>query len=230
MSQPIQPPLSAWQFPDPDVADEDGVVAIGADLEPGTLLAAYRGGLFPMRIAPDGPVAWWSPDPRAIIPLDGLAVSRSLSKSVRRYTTTVDRAFRQVITACSDPARENGWISTDFIEAYVALHDLGWAHSVETWQQGELVGGLYGVSIGGFFAGESMFHHARDASKVALVRLVEILNQTENSLLDVQWPTDHLVSLGAVAIPRHDYLRLVPIACSRPALFPPESRSPLPSK
>ena len=212
MPKPIEPPPSAWQFPDPNTADDDGVVAVGADLEPGTLLAAYRSGLFPMRIAPDGPIAWWSPDPRAIIPLDGLDVSQSLSKSVRRYTTTVDQAFRQVMTACADPARPNGWITTDFIEAYVTLHNLGWAHSIETWHEGELVGGLYGVSIGGFFAGESMFYHARDASKVALVRLVEILSQTKGALLDVQWPTDHLVSLGAIEVPRDDYLSMVALA------------------
>lgn len=219
MSQPIQPPPSAWRFPDANVADEDGIVAVGADLEPGTLLAAYRNGLFPMPTAPQGPIAWWSPDPRAIIPLDGLTVSRSLSKSIRRYTTTIDQAFRQVMTACADPTRPNGWITPQFVDAYVTLHELGWAHSIETWHEGELVGGLYGVSIGAFFAGESMFHHTRDASKVALVRLVEILSQTEDALLDVQWPTEHLVSMGAIEIARSEYLGKVPPACANASPF-----------
>jgi leucyl/phenylalanyl-tRNA--protein transferase len=214
--QPLLPPTS-WQFPDPSTADRAGVVAVGADLEPGTLLAAYRRGLFPMRLEANGPVAWWSPDPRAIIPLDGLRVSRSLAKSVRRYPTTVDQAFREVMTRCADPDRPHGWITDDFIDAYVRLHELGWAHSIETWHDGVLVGGLYGVSIGGLFAGESMFHTARDASKVALVRLVEILSPIEGALLDVQWHTDHLASLGAVEVPRERYLELLEVACRVPS-------------
>lgn len=215
--RPIPP--TNWRFPDPSTADPSGVVAMGADLEPATLLNAYRRGLFPMRIEADGPIAWWSPEPRATIPLDGLVVARSLAKSVRRYSTTVDQAFREVMTRCADPARPQGWISDDFIEAYVRLHDLGWAHSVETWHNGELVGGLYGVSIGAFFAGESMFHTARDASKVALVRLVEILRPITDALLDVQWHTEHLASLGAVEVARERYLELLDRACRGPSPF-----------
>lgn len=213
MFPPIEPPPSRWRFPDPETADEDGIVGLGADLEPGTLLLAYRSGLFPMKLAIEGPLAWWSPDPRAVLPLNELRVTRSLAKSVRRYTTTVDRAFRQVMTACASPDRPHGWITEEFIDAYETLHELGWAHSIETWHHDELVGGLYGVSIGGFFAGESMFHRTRDASKVALVRLVEILGAVEGVLLDVQWQTDHLASLGAIEIPRREYLELVGPAC-----------------
>jgi leucyl/phenylalanyl-tRNA--protein transferase len=184
------------------------VVGVGADLEPGTLLAAYRSGMFPMPTHLGGPIAWWSPDPRGILPLDGLRVSRSLRQSCRRYLTTVDEAFGRVIRACAEPSRDGRWITAEIIEAYCRLHELGWAHSVEVWtQDGELAGGLYGVAIGGFFAGESMFHWQRDASKVALVRLVKILRQGGAELLDVQWTTDHLCSLGAVDVPRRDYLR-----------------------
>ena len=190
-------------------AGPDGVVGLGAGLEPGTLLRAYRSGIFPMPLS-DGALAWWSPDPRAIIPLERFSPSASLRKSIRRYTTTVDQAFREVATACADPARPHGWITEQFVDAYVRLHELGWAHSIETWHNGEFVGGLYGVSIGGLFAGESMFHTKRDASKVALARLVEMMREWQDPLLDVQWLTPHLESLGAVEIARTHYLaRLV---------------------
>lgn len=205
----IEPPPSRWRLPDPSQADRDGVVGIGGDLEPGTLLAAYRSGLFPM---PYGrrKVIWFSPDPRAIIPLDGLVVSRSLRRSRRRYHVTQDTAFTEVMARCADPRRPGGWITPAFIEAYTRLHRLGWASSFECRDgAGELVGGLYGVRIGGFFAGESMFHSATDASKVALVALVEWLRSTGGRLLDVQWLTPHLSSLGAIAIPREHYLHLL---------------------
>lgn len=203
----VNPPPTRWDFPPADSADENGVVGIGADLEPGTLLAGYRRGLFPMPVHAGGPLAWWSPDPRGTIPLDGLRVSRSLRQSCRRYDVRVDTAFGEVIDGCRDPGRDGAWITSAIREAYVRLHQMGWAHSIEAWTpDGELAGGLYGIAIGGFFAGESMFHRRRDASKVALVRLVEILREGGAELLDVQWTTPHLSSLGAVDVPRQEYL------------------------
>jgi leucyl/phenylalanyl-tRNA--protein transferase len=193
-------------------------VGIGADLEPGTLLAAYRQGLFPMPVARGRRIAWWSPDPRGILPLDGLRVSRSLRRSCRRYHVTCDQAFAQVIEGCAYTERDGGWITPDVVRAYTRLHELGWAHSVETWDDdGTLVGGLYGVAIGGFFAGESMFHRARDASKVALVALVDHLRSSGATLLDVQWTTPHLESLGAIDVPRAHYLELLAQAIDREA-------------
>ena len=194
------------------MADDAGVVGVGADLEPGTLLAAYRSGLFPMPVGRGPRIAWWSPDPRGLLPLDGLRISRSLRQACRRYEVRVDTAFDAVIRRCADPSRDGGWISADIMSAYSVLHDLGWAHSVETWAGDELVGGLYGVSIGGLFAGESMFHDATDASKVALVGLVDRLTAGGATLLDVQWTTPHLTSLGAVDVPRPLYLELLAAA------------------
>ena len=186
--------------------DDTGLVAVGADLEPGTLLAAYRAGLFPMPL--DGRrIAWFSPDPRGVVPLDGLRISRSLRRSVRDFDVLVDTRFRDVMQRCADPARDGGWITSEFVDAYSELHRLGWAHSVETYRNGELVGGLYGVRINGLFAGESMFHAAPDASKVALVHLVRWLVATGAALLDVQWTTPHLASLGAIDVSRDDYLK-----------------------
>jgi leucyl/phenylalanyl-tRNA---protein transferase len=205
---PTEPEPTVWDFPPADTADRHGVVLIGADLEPGTLLDAYRRGMFPMPVNRRRMIAWWSPDPRGVLPLDGLRVTRSLRQSCRRFEIRVDTAFSAVMEACRDPRREGGWISADIIRAYSRLHRMGWAHSVEAWTpDGRLAGGLYGVGIGGFFAGESMFHLERDASKVALVALVELLRDAGAVLLDVQWTTEHLASLGAVDIPRHDYLR-----------------------
>ena len=205
---PVEPPPTPWRLPPADHADEHGIVGIGADLEPGTLLAAYRSGLFPMPVHKRGPMGWWSPDPRAIVPLDGLRVSRSLRKSCARYEVRVDTAFDEVVRACADPRRPHGWITGAIRDAYGHLHRLGWAHSVEAWDDDGLAGGLYGVAIGGLFAGESMFHHRTDASKVALVHLVELLREDgdPDRLLDVQWLTDHLASLGAVEISRAEYL------------------------
>jgi leucyl/phenylalanyl-tRNA--protein transferase len=206
---PTEPPPTRWLLPDPAAAGEDDLVGVGADLEPGTLLTAYRRGLFPMSDGSAGaPMLWWSPLRRGILPLDGLRVSRSLRSSARKMEIRVDTAFDEVIRACADPSRPGGWIDRDIIAAYRRLHDLGWAHSVEAWQAGQLVGGLYGVASAGLFAGESMFHRARDASKVALVGLVDLLRDehADRRLLDVQWTTDHLASLGAVSIPREAYL------------------------
>jgi leucyl/phenylalanyl-tRNA--protein transferase len=209
-------------FPDVAESDDDDLVAMGADLAPGTLLAAYRAGLFPMPGDVDA-MLWWSPVERGVLPLDALRVTRSLRQAVRRMEIRVDTAFPEVIAACADPARDSGWIDGQVVEAYLALHRLGWAHSVETWQDGELVGGLYGVAIGGLFAGESMFHRVRDASKVALVGLVDRLRDehADRRLLDVQWQTPHLASLGVITVARPDYLaRLADaLAVPLPACF-----------
>jgi leucyl/phenylalanyl-tRNA--protein transferase len=208
---PIEPPPCRWQLPDPEAADPDGVVGIGADLAPGTLLAAYRRGLFPMHLDRRGRIlGWWAPDPRGVIPLDGLRVSRSLRRSARRFDIRVDTAFDQVLGACAEPRPKGGhWIHRTIVEAYRELHRLGWTHSVEAWDRdtGDLAGGLYGVAIGGLFAGESMFHRAPDASKVALVGLVEILRADGDPrrLLDVQWATPHLATLGGIEIPAAEY-------------------------
>ena len=204
--RPIEPTPSRWQLPSPVDADENGLVGVGADLEPGTLLAAYRGGLFPMPFRKKM-IGWWSPNPRGILPLDGLVVSRSLRQSARKFEVRVDTEFAEVVLRCADPRRPHGWINEEFVRAYTRLHEMGWAHSVETWRRGELVGGLYGVRIGRFFAGESMFHTATDASKVAVVATVELLRESGALLFDVQWTTAHLASLGVVDLPRVEYLR-----------------------
>ncbi len=203
-------------MPNPVVMDEGKeLVALGADLEPGTLLAAYRTGLFPMPVDPGkrrSKIAWYSPDPRGVIPLDGLVISKSLRKSCRRFEVTMDTDFRGVMERCADPGRPGRWITPEFVDAYTRLAELGWTQSVEVRRDGELVGGLYGVRINRFFAGESMFHDARDASKVALVHLVEHLNATDALLLDAQWATDHLASLGAIEVSRRRYAQLLAAA------------------
>jgi leucyl/phenylalanyl-tRNA---protein transferase len=199
-------PATRWQLPSPSLADEHGMVGVGADLEPGTLLAAYRGGLFPMPLRKKT-IGWWSPDPRGIMPLDAMIVSRSLRASARRFEVSVDSHFTDVMRHCGDPRRPHGWINDEFVRAYTRLHEMGWAHSVEVWREGVLVGGLYGLRIGRFFAGESMFHTVTDASKVALLATVELLNAEGAELFDVQWSTPHLASLGVVEVPRSEYLR-----------------------
>jgi len=212
----VQLPPPRWGF-DPSGWPPDDAVAVGADLEPTTLLAAYRAGLFPMPLDDVAPMVWWSPVRRGVLRPESLAVSRSLRQAVRRYETSVDTAFADVLRACADPRRPGSWISEDVRRAYERLHALGWAHSVETWDQhGRLVGGLYGVAIGGLFAGESMFHAARDASKVALVRLVGLLSDGVGvqsgapRLVDVQWQTPHLASLGVEEVDRDTYLAMLP--------------------
>ncbi len=212
---PVEPPASPWVFPDPMEAADD-LVAIGADLEPSTILAAYRAGLFPMPLDEAPGMAWWSPVRRGVLPLDGLRVTRSLRRSARRFTVTTDQAFDEVVAACADPARRGAWIDDDILTAYRRLHQLGWAHSVEVWRERVLVGGLYGVAVGGLFAGESMFHRERDASKVSLMALVELLQDGYERLLDVQWATDHLVSLGAVEVDRQEYLAALRRALALP--------------
>ncbi|HEX6945900.1 MAG TPA: leucyl/phenylalanyl-tRNA--protein transferase [Acidimicrobiia bacterium] len=215
---PIEPPPPIYHIPDPR-PDDDDLIAVGGGLDPGTVLDAYRRGMFPMHL-PDGQLGWWSPVDRAILPLDGLKVTRSMRQSTRRYQVTVDEDFEGVIDGCADPSRELGWITDDIKQIYTELYRLGWAHSVEVWSdEGELVGGLYGVAIGGLFAGESMFHRARDASKVALVHLVVLMNQAGGKVIDVQWLTPHLESLGAVVVGREAYMRLLREALAVPGPF-----------
>lgn len=193
---------SVWVF-DPDDWPDDDCVAVGADMSPPTLLEAYRRGAFPMPHG--GELLWWSPMERGVLIPSHIKVSRSLSKSIRKFTVTVDESFEEVIDACADPKRPGSWIDSPIREAYVRMHRLGWAHSVETRDaDGNLVGGLYGLSIGALFAGESMFHRATDASKVALVALAELIG--DDGLIDTQWSTDHLASLGVEQWSRAQYL------------------------
>ena len=219
MNVAVEPIPSLFDLPDPRTAEGD-VVAVGGDLSPGLVLQAYRKGMFPMYL-PDGHLGWWSPVERAILPLDGLHVSRSLRKSVRRYLITVDEDFEEVIRGCADPQREGSWITEEFISTYTELHRLGWAHSVEVWDtEGSLAGGLYGVNIGGLFAAESMFHWARDASKVALFHLMVVVSSGGTGLVDVQWQTPHLESLGATIIGKDRYLDDLPRYLAQPSAFP----------
>jgi len=211
---------SVWEFPDKTRWPRHDVVGRGADLEPETLIYAYRHGVFPMvsneSISTDSDLLWWSPQMRAIIPLDGLKVSRTMRRSAKKFEIRVDTQFENVMRNCAAPHRDNGWITEEFIDAYVKLHHLGWAHSIEVIDEsGLLAGGLYGVRINKFFAGESMFHLVRDASKVALMALVETMKSSNMSLLDVQWLTPHLASLGAVAIKRDEYLRRLEVAVTQ---------------
>lgn len=221
---PVEPPPTYWDFDDPRLrTHDDDVVGAGADLEPGTLLAAYRSGQFPM--PDDDHLLWFSPLRRGVLPLDGVRVSRSLRRARRDFEIRVDTAFAEVVAGCADPSRSGAWIDDRIAEAYGCLHDLGWAHSVEAWQGDELVGGLYGVAIGGLFAGESMFHRVRDASKVALVGLVELLAADAAELpaprlLDVQWQTPHLASLGVVEVYRAEYLARLERALELPLPAP----------
>ena len=199
---------SRWRLPSPAEWPDSDVLALGADLEPATVIDAYRRGMFPMGVGESGdPIGWWSPDPRGILPLDGLRVTRSMRQSAKRYEIRVDTCFTRVMRGCADPSRGGSWITEAFFEGYTRLHELGWAHSVEAFnRRGELAGGLYGLRIDGCFSGESMFHTERDASKVALMALVDLMRSSKMTLLDVQWCSEHLASLGAIAIPRHEYL------------------------
>lgn len=217
----VEPPPTRWHFADAATRpDDEDLVGLGADLEPGTVLAAYRHGIFPM---PGGsrrePMGWWSPARRGVLRLDDLVVSRSLRRSCRDFEVRIDSAFGEVLAACADPRRPQGWIDARITAAYLRLHQLGWAHSVESWRAGRLEGGLYGLVLGGLFAGESMFHRARDASKVALVGLVEALGDQHGParLVDVQWSTPHLAGLGVKEIDRADYLAGLPGLLSVPS-------------
>jgi leucyl/phenylalanyl-tRNA--protein transferase len=208
---PIEPDRTRWALREPH-PDDDDLIGIGADLEPGTVLAAYRTGLFPMHVG-KRQLGWWSPNPRGILPLDGMHVSRSLRQACHRYEIRVNTAFADVMRLCATTRTEGNWINGPIIASYSRLHQLGWAHSIEVWSaDNRLVGGLYGVAIGGLFAGESMFHLERDTSKVALVALVEILRSGGSTLLDVQWQTEHLATLGVIAIPRPEYFSRLSVA------------------
>lgn len=186
----------------------------GSNWNPNTLLTAYRAGLFPMPFEIDGQesaIGWWSPQPRAIFHPGEIHVSRSLKAAKRRFRVTVDSDFESVIRACGNPIRVSGWINQDVIAAFVELHDLGIAHSIEVWDQdNQLAGGLYGLELGGIFAGESMFHVAKNASKVALAHLGELLDDGTGRLIDTQWMTSHLESMGAKSIDRWEYCQLLP--------------------
>ncbi len=211
---PREPSPSPWQLSVAQAEPREDLVGVGADLAPGTLLRAYRNGLFPMGLGHDGgdPIGWWSPDPRGVLLPGDLHVSHSLRRVLPRFEVRLDTAFVEVVRQCADPGREGRWITPEIAEAYVELHRLGWAHSVETWQDDRLVGGLYGVAVGGLFAGESMFHRVTDASKVALVALVRHLEAHgagEPWMVDVQWRTDHLGSLGVREVSRTAYLGLL---------------------
>jgi leucyl/phenylalanyl-tRNA--protein transferase len=214
---PIEPAPSQWDFPPVGVAGASDVVAGGADLAPGTILAAYRRGLFPM---PDhrGSVLWWSPVDRGVIEVAGYRPTRSLRRARAKFEIRVDTAFDRVIRACADPRRPGSWIDSGIIASYTELHRLGWVHSVEAWDGDELAGGLYGVAIGGLFAGESMFHHKTDGSKAAVAGAIELLNDeyAADRVFDIQWVTDHLATLGAVSIPRETYVRRVSKALEVP--------------
>lgn len=216
----LEPPPSRFSFPGPPPRFGE-VVGVGADLEPGTILAAYRAGLFPMPVE-DGTLAWWSPEPRGVLPLNGLRVSRSLRKSCANFEIRIDTAFARVVAACADPSRKGHWITDDIAAAYLRLHHLGWAHSIEAWSRDDkqLVGGLYGIATAGLFAGESMFHWRTDASKAALVALVDVLDGPTGAaagrLLDVQWRTDHLASLGVIEVGRTAYRQLLSRALTLP--------------
>ena len=222
---------TASELPDADSADERGRVFVGGDLAPSTLLAAYRGALFPMRQG-DGQLAWWSPDPRAVLLPNRLHVARSLRRALNRFEIRVDSAFEAVVDGCAARSPEDyHWITGEVREAFVELHRLGWAHSVEAWTRptdgapAELAGGLYGIAIGRFFGGESMFHRQRDASKAALVGLVDRLAPAkdtepadgEAALIDCQWMTPHLASLGAVEVARGEYRARLERALAEPA-------------
>ena len=208
----------AFEFPAASSADERGRVLVGGNLEPSTILGAYQTGLFPMRQG-DGQLAWWSPDPRAVILPDNLRIAHSLHRAINRFEIRVDTCFEEVIDACAERAEgEYHWITSEVRAAFVEMHRVGWAHSVEAWAPAEadalptLAGGLYGVALGRLFGGESMFHRQRDASKAALVGLVSIMREGAASetgqepMIDCQWLTPHMASLGAVNLPRDEYL------------------------
>jgi leucyl/phenylalanyl-tRNA--protein transferase len=205
---------------DPELADATGLVAMGGDLTPARLLEAYRRGIFPW-YDENLPICWWSPDPRAIFKLDRFHVSRRLRRTCRsgRFQVTWNRAFSEVIRGCADRPGQGTWITEEMMHAYEALHGLGHAHSIEVWSGDQLNGGIYGVAVGGFFAGESMFSRRRDASKVALVHLIERLRERGFQLFDIQFLNDHTARLGAVEIPRREYLERLRAALACDAHF-----------
>jgi leucyl/phenylalanyl-tRNA---protein transferase len=217
---PIPPLPSRYVFDVGAAGPGEDLVGVGADLEPGTVLEAYTRGLFPMGLGPEGgePLGWWSPDPRGILRPGDLHVSRSLRRHLGDFEIRVDTDFAGVVAGCADPSRSGRWITPAVNAAYSRLHDLGWAHSIEVLRGGELVGGLYGLAVGGLFAGESMFHRVTDASKAAVVAMHDLVTADGDPrrLVDVQWRTPHLASLGVSEVSREDYLRLLAVALAAP--------------
>jgi len=213
--------LSDLRFPPVDLASPEGLLAVGGDLRPERLLEAYRHGIFPW-YSDDQPILWWSPDPRTVLFPDKLHISRSLKRSLRPglFSVTLDTCFGDVMRHCAGPRQQypdgGTWITTEMFEAYTRLHELGYAHSVETWQEGQLVGGLYGVALGGAFFAESMFTCVSDASKVALVSLVRQLQTWGFQIMDCQQSSPHITALGAESIPRRDFLNHLTAALAMP--------------
>ena len=200
-------PLGKWPWLPPAFASPEGIVGVGGDLSVETLLTAYRAGIFPW-FNEDDPVIWWSPDPRAIVPFETFHVPKSLDRTLKRhpYRITRNAAFDDVVKGCAVRREEGTWVTADVIRSYGELHRAGHAHSLEVWQDRDLVGGIYGVAIGGFFAGESMFYREKDASKIALVSLVRYLQHRGFILFDTQILNDHTARFGAIEIPRSDYM------------------------
>lgn len=222
--RPVPIPPSRFDFPPSSAWPDEDLIGVGADLDPSTVVDAYRRGLFPMNVSRKQ-LGWWSPMERGVLTLDRLIVSKSLRRSMQRYEVTVDAAFTEVMAACGTVRRNGNWITREFVETYTWLHRAGWAHSIEAWDdRGTLVGGLYGLHIDGLFAGESMFHTRTDASKVALVHLVDHLARRGIELLDTQWQTPHLATLGVDPIPRHEYLRRLATALAQPATWSEANR------
>jgi leucyl/phenylalanyl-tRNA---protein transferase len=221
---PVEPDPPRWALPDlHDMPEGQELVGIGGDLSPGMLLCGYRRGLFAM---PDGgDLGWWSPDPRGVLLPGRVHVGRSLRRSLARFEVSLDESFAEVVAACADPQRAHGWITPAYQHSYLELHRLGWAHSIEVWgSDGRLAGGLFGVEVGGLFAAESKFHVSTDASKVAVVALADLLaaDGDPRRVIDIQWCTEHLASLGGVEVPRPVYLRALPAALAcRPLLGDP---------
>lgn len=205
------------QFPSPNSASEEGLVAVGGEITTKRVLSAYRQGIFPW-YSEDQPVLWWSPEPRAILYPDGIKISRSLKKTLRRnkFSITADTAFSEVVKACAGLRTQSPtggtWITAEMMDTYNRLHQLGYGHSIEVWDQEKLVGGLYGLSLGSAFFGESMFSHQPDASKLALVSLAKFSKSSGIDFIDCQLPTDHLASMGAINISRKEYLRILEAA------------------
>jgi leucyl/phenylalanyl-tRNA--protein transferase len=220
--QPEQASFNKGYFPDPSLAGEDGILAAGGSLEPEVLLEAYSRGIFPW-YAEGSPILWWSPDPRMVLFPDDFKVSKSLAQTIRRgdFEIRTDTEFRDVIRHCASqprPGQEGTWITREMIQAYIRLHEMGYAHSFETWRENRLVGGLYGVSLGSAFFGESMFHHERDASKFALHFLVEFARRHGIGLIDAQQSTAHLRRLGAREIQRKTFLEILEKSLRNPTM------------
>ena len=212
--------MPSFNFPNPSLADPEGLLAVGGNLEPETLLSAYQQGIFPW-FDEDTPILWWSPDPRAILEFDNLYISKRLARTIRtnKFQVTFNQDFDAVVKGCTYRPEEGTWITPEVAKAYGEFHRRGHAHSVEVWQQGVLVGGLYGVAIGGLFAGESMFSTVSDASKVALAALVSRLKEKGYQLFDLQIINEHTSMMGATEIPRDDYLARAKSAIKKDICF-----------